>query len=91
MLEDPIWANLAGGVGKSRKWVPIDKNFGIGRCSGPVMYMSHTDVKNDGSNITDLMIGSANWAPNWDPGIQSWLIPADDPISSRTSLSAWML
>ena len=26
MLEDPIWANLAGGVGKSRKWVPIDKN-----------------------------------------------------------------
>ena len=77
MLEDPIWANLAGGVGKSRKWVPIDKNFGIGRCSGPVMYMSHTDVKNDGSNITDLMIGSANWAPNWDPGIQSWLIPAD--------------
>lgn len=79
MLEDPIWANLAGGVGKSRKWVPIDKNFGIGRCSGPVMYMSHTDVKNDGSNITDLMIGSANWTPNWDPGIQSWLIPADDP------------
>lgn len=79
MLEDPIWANLAGGVGKSRKWVPIDKNFGIGRCSGPVMYMSYTDVKNDGSNITDLMIGSANWAPNWDPGIQSWLIPADDP------------
>lgn len=79
MLEDPIWANLAGGVGKSRKWVPIDRNFGIGRCSGPVMYMSHTDVKNDGSNITDLMIGSANWTPNWDPGIQSWLIPADDP------------
>lgn len=79
MLEDPIWANLAGGVGKSRKWVPVDKNFGIGRCSGPVMYMSHTDVKNDGSNITDLMIGSANWTPNWDPGIQSWLIPADDP------------
>ncbi len=79
MLEDPIWANLAGGVGKSRKWVPIDNNFGIGRCSGPVMYMSHTDVKNDGSNITDLMIGSANWTPNWDPGIQSWLIPADDP------------
>ncbi len=79
MLEDPIWANLAGGVGKSRKWVPIDKNFGIGRCSGPVMYMSPNDVKNDGSNITDLMIGSANWTPNWDPGIQSWLIPADDP------------
>ena len=79
MLEDPIWANLAGGVGKSRKWVPIDRNFGIGRCSGPVMYMSHTDVKNDGSNITDLMIGSANWTPNWDPGIQSWLIPADAP------------
>ena len=56
MLEDPIWANLAGGVGKSRKWVPIDKNFGIGRCSGPVMYMSHTDVDATGTfnlNVSD--------------------------------------
>lgn len=79
MLEDPIWSNLAGGVGKSRKWIPIGKSYGIGRCSGPVMYMSPDDVKNDGSGSTDLMFGSANWAPNWDPGIQSWLIPADDP------------
>ena len=79
MLEDEIWANLAGGVGKSRKWIPIDKNYGIGRCTGPMMYMSPDDVKNDGSASKDLMFGSENWTPNWDPGIQSWLIPAGDP------------
>lgn len=82
MLGDEIWANLAGGVGKTRKWVPMDGNYGIGRCTGPVMYMSNTDVKNDGSNSSDLMFGSANWTPNWDPGFQSWLIPADDPYMS---------
>ena len=81
-LSDEIWANLAGGVGKSKKWVPCNANYGIGRCSGPVMYGSPDDVKNDGSGSTDLMFGSANWAPNWDPGFQSWLIPADDPYMS---------
>lgn len=79
MLEDEIWTNLAGGVGGSRKWVPMDGNYGIGRCTGPVMYMSPTDVKNDGSGSADLMFGSANWTPNWDPGFQDWLIPASDP------------
>lgn len=79
MLSNELWANLAGGVGKTRKWVPMDGNYGIGRCSGPVIYMNPTDVKNDGSKLSDLMFGSANWAPNWDPGFQSWLIPADDP------------
>ena len=78
-LSDEIWANLAGGVGKSKKWVPCNANYGVGRCSGPVMYGNPDDVKNDGSNSTDMMFGSANWAPNWDPGFQSWLIPADDP------------
>lgn len=82
MLGDEIWANLAGGVGKTRKWVPMDGNYGIGRCTGPVMYMSNTDVKNDGSNSSDLMFGSANWTPNWDPGFQDWLIAADDPYMS---------
>lgn len=79
MLSDEIWSNLAGGVGKTRKWIPVDGNYGIGRCTGPVMYMNPDDVKNDGSGVTDLMIGSANWAPNWDPGFQDWLIPASDP------------
>ena len=81
-LSDEIWANLAGGVGKSKKWVPCNANYGVGRCSGPVMYGNPDDVKNDGSNSTDMMFGSANWAPNWDPGFQSWLIPADDPYMS---------
>lgn len=82
MLSDEIWNNLAGGVGKTRKWVPVDGNYGIGRCTGPVMYMSNTDVKNDNSNSSDLMFGSANWAPNWDPGFQDWLVPANDPYMS---------
>lgn len=82
MLSNEIWTNLAGGVGKTRKWVPMDGNYGIGRCSGPLMYMSNVDVKNDGSNVSDLTFGSENWAPNWDPGFQSWLIPADDPYMS---------
>ena len=82
MLSNEIWSNLAGGVGKTRKWIPMDGNYGIGKCTGPVMYMSPTDVKNDGSNVSDLVFGGDNWAPNWDPGFQSWLIPADDPYMS---------
>lgn len=82
MLSDAKWADLAGGVGKTRKWVPMDQNYGIGHCTGPVMYLSPTDVKNDGSKSADLMFGSANWMPNWDPGFASWLIPADDPYMS---------
>lgn len=82
LLNNEIWANLAGGVGQTRKWVPMDGHYGIGRCSGPVMYMDPEDVKNDGSKVSDLMFGSENWAPNWDPGFQSWLIPADDPYMS---------
>ena len=79
MLSDEKWANLAGGVGKTRKWVPMDGNYGIGQCTSPMMYLSPTDVRNDGSNSADLIFGGANWMPNWDPGFQSWLIPADDP------------
>ena len=79
MLSDKIWSDLAGGVGKSRKWYPIEKDYGIGRCTGPMMYMSPDDVMNNQTNVTDLMFGSENWTPNWDPGIQDWLIPANDP------------
>lgn len=79
MLSDEIWSNLAGGVESSRKWIPMNANYGIGRCTGPVMYMSPDDVKNDGSGMKDLLFGSDNWTPNWDPGFQDWLIPASDP------------
>lgn len=84
MLSDPIWTNLAGGVdengnGNPKKWVPVDKSYGVGKCTGPVMYMSPDDVKNDGSGNSDLQFGGDNWAPNWDPGFQDWLIPANDP------------
>lgn len=75
MLSDDIWTNLAGGVdengnGNPKKWVPVDRAYGIGNCTGPVMYMdpdSYPDPELD------------NWSANWDPGFQSWLIPADDP------------
>lgn len=79
MLSDEIWSNLAGGVESSRKWVPIDKNYGIGRCTGPLMYMSPEDVMNNGEGNTELLFGSENWTPNWDPGIADWLIGASDP------------
>lgn len=77
LLADPLYTYLTGGVGKSKKWVPVDKDYGVGQCTGPVMYCNPDDVLNDGSNSTD--IGINNMKPNWDPGFQSWLIPADDP------------
>lgn len=82
----PDAATLASGV--SKKWYPCDADYGIG-CTGPVMYMSPYDPDNDGKGFTeddekngvykDITFGRDNWAPNWDPGFQSWLIPDTDP------------
>lgn len=77
LLEDPLYAYLSGGVGKSKKWVPVDKFYGVGQCTAPVMYCNPDDVLNDGSGDTN--IGINHMTPNWDPGFQSWLIPADSP------------
>lgn len=77
LLEDPLYTYLTGGVGKSKKWVPVDKDYGVGNCTGPVMYCNPDDVLNDGSGSTD--IGINHMVPNWDPGFQSWLIPQDSP------------
>ena len=77
LLEDPLYTYLTGGVGKSKKWVPVDKDYGVGNCTGPVMYCNPDDVLNDGSASTD--IGINHMVPNWDPGFQSWLIPQDSP------------
>ena len=77
LLEDPLYAYLTGGVGKSKKWVPVDKDYGVGQCTAPVMYCNPSDVLNDGSGSTD--IGINHMKPNWDPGFQSWLIPEDSP------------
>ncbi len=75
LLEDPLYAYLTGGVGKSKTWVPVDKDYGVGNCTAPVMYCNPDDVLYDGSASTD--IGLNHMVPNWDPGFQSWLIPAD--------------
>lgn len=77
LLEDPLYTYLTGGVGKSKKWVPVDKDYGVGNCTGPVMYCNPDDVLNDGSGSTDIGINHMN--PNWDPGFQPWLIPQDSP------------
>ncbi len=77
LLDDPLYTYLTGGVGKSKKWVPVDRNYGVGQCTGPVMYCNPDDVLNDGSGSTDLCLN--HMVPNWDPGFQSWLIPADSP------------
>ena len=82
----PDAATLAAGM--SKKWYPCDADYGLG-CTGPVMYMSPYDPDNDGKGFTaddeanlvykDITFGRDNWAPNWDPGFQSWLIPETDP------------
>ena len=77
LLANPLYAYLSGGVGKSKKWVPCDKAYGVGQCSAPVMYCNPSDVLNDGSGDTN--IGINHMTPNWDPGFQSWLIPQDSP------------
>ena len=102
MLDNPLWFYLADKnytkgssfpdeqtliEGISKKWYPGDKDYGLG-FTGPVMYMTPYDVKNDGSgtdeekaNVTykPVPFGRANWAPNFDPGFQSWLVAEDDP------------
>lgn len=91
MLSDEIWTNLAGGVdengnGNPKVWVPMDKTYLPYKGSAPVGYMNPDDVMNDGSNVTDITLG--NWNFNWDPGFQSWLIPAEDPyMNSEMTLS----
>lgn len=77
LLKDMLYSYLTGGVGQTKKWVPVDKNYGVGQCSGPVMYCNPSDVLNDGTGVTDLAF--ENFKPNWDPGFQSWLIPETDP------------
>lgn len=81
----PDAETLSNGV--SKRWYPVDKDYGLG-CTGPVMYMTPYDPDNDGAGFTadesnalvykPVTFGRTNWAPNWDPGFQSWLIPETD-------------
>lgn len=73
--------------GVKKRWYPCDGDYKIGRCTGPVMYITPYDPDGDGQydaadeeNLVykDIVFGSDNWKPNWDPGFQSWLIPEDD-------------
>ena len=85
----PSAETLAKGI--SKKWYPCDASYGVGQCSGPVMYVSPFDPDGDGKGYTkeeendknvaykDIVFGTGNWKPNWDPGFQSWLVPEDDP------------
>ena len=77
LLSDPLYEYLSGGVGCSKKWVPVDRFYGVGQCTAPVMYCNPDDVLNDGSGDSNL--GINHMVPNWDPGFQAWLIPADSP------------
>jgi len=90
----PDAATLAAGI--SKKWYPCDADYGLG-CTGPVMYMSPYDPDNDGKGFTaddeanlvykDITFGRDNWAPNWDPGFQSWLIPETPYMDSYMQFS----
>ena len=74
-LETDFYTDLTGG--DQKKWVPLDGDYGIGQTVGPMTYCNPDDVLNDGTYVTDLAF--ENWAPNWDPGFQSWLISETDP------------
>ncbi len=81
----PSAETLSSGI--SKRWYPNDADYGLG-CTGPVMYMTPYDPTNTG-NYTDaeaangtykpVTFGRDNWAPNWDPGFQSWLIADTNP------------
>lgn len=85
MLSDPKWKYLAGEIVTpetqqlfhGKKWYPISKDYGVGKTVGPMTYCNPDDVMNDGSGNSDLAFEA--WTPNWDPGIQSWLIAEDAP------------
>lgn len=85
MLSDPKWGYLAGGVGKTKTWVPIDQDYGVGQTAGPMTYCNPEDVLNDGSAKTELAFEA--WAPNWDPGIQSWLFSDQDGYLYGSSMT----
>lgn len=80
LLSDEFWSYLAGGVGKTKKWVPVDRDYGVGQCFSPVMYCNPDDVFNNQTYVTDLSFEA--FTPNFNPGFESWLIPADDPYMS---------
>ena len=81
----PDAETLAAGVKK--RWIPCYASFGIGQCSGPVMYAYPYDPDGDGKGFTeDDKLGNVykdilfeNFKPNYDPGFQNWLIPETDP------------
>lgn len=73
--ERPDEATIVAGL--SKKWVPLDKDYGIGQTVCPMTFCNPDDVLNDGTNKTDLAFEA--WKPNWDPGYQSWLIAEGDP------------
>lgn len=85
MLSDKKWEYLAGGVGKTKTWVPIDKDYGVGQTVGPMTYANPDDVKNDGSGVSDLAFEA--WKPNWDPGIQDWLFSDKDGYIYGSSMT----
>ena len=72
LLEDPLWTYLTGGVGKSKRWVPVDKDYGVGNCDCPMIYANPDDVLNDGTGSSD--IGINHLKPNWSPGFADWFL-----------------
>lgn len=84
----PDAETLAQGI--SKKWYPCDANYGIGQCSGPMVFVAPYDPDGDGAGFTDkekeesvykgdFIFGTGNWKPNWDPGFQSFIVLENDP------------
>ena len=89
----PDEATLIAGI--SKKWVPIAKDYGIGRVDCPLSAVTPYDVMNNGKGFTDeekannvykdIYFGSENWAPNYNYGMS---VLVDQENSAY--LDSWM-
>ena len=89
----PDAATLTAGI--SKRWVPIAKDYGIGRVDCPLASITPYDIMNNGKGYTDeekannvykdIPFGSDNWSPNYKYGMS---VLTDQENSAY--LDSWM-
>jgi len=70
-VNDPLWTNLTGGVGKAKTWVPDNGKYGF--AAG---FMSYADPS--------VSQEYDNFAVNWDPGNATLNVTDDDLKGNMT-------
>ena len=76
---DPLPDAETLSAGISKRWVPIAKDYGIGRVDCPLASITPYDIMNNGKGFTaeeeanvvykDIYFGSENWVPNYKYGM----------------------